>query len=103
MFANERPKVVVSDIDEKDGKEVVNQIKNNGDEVFFFNTDASNPEEQEALVKATTEKYGALNITFNNHGVIGITKSDALKYSNKNVRINAVGPEDINTPYSISG
>lgn len=168
LFVREGAKVVVSDIDEEDGKEVANQIKNNGGEAFFFKADVSNPEDQEALVKAGTEKYGALHIAFNNagivgpvgpvadiaikewdkvisvnlsavfygmhyqipaiiqsgggnivntasimgqvaaanqsgyntakHGVVGLTKTAALEYSNKKVRINAVGPGYIDTP-----
>src|SRR5699024_90877 len=46
-------------------------IKNNGGEASFFKADVSKPEEQEALVEAAEEKYGALHIVFNNAGIVG--------------------------------
>lgn len=168
LFAKEGARVIVSDIAEKEGKQVADQIKQNGGEALFFKADVASHEEQKALVEAAVENYGGLHIAFNNagivgpvgpvaensieewdkvisvnlsavfygmhyqipeiiksgggnivntasimgqvaaanqsgyntakHGVVGLTKSAALEYSEKGVRINAVGPGYAKTP-----
>lgn len=71
LFAGEKAKIVVSDIDEKNGKRVVSEIKESGGEAIFIKADASSPEENEGLVKKTVEKYGELHIAVNNAGIGG--------------------------------
>ena len=71
LFAKEGAKVVVSDINEANGKSAVDEIKKNGGEAFFIKADSSKPEDHEALIKQTVEKYGALDIAVNNAGIGG--------------------------------
>ena len=71
LFAKEGAKVVVSDINEANGKSAVDEIKKNGGEAFFIKADSSKPEDNEALIKQTVEKYGALDIAVNNAGIGG--------------------------------
>lgn len=71
LFAKEGAKVVVSDIQEEHGKEVVAEIIKNGGQAFFIKADSSKPEDNEALVKGTLEKYGKLDIAVNNAGIGG--------------------------------
>ncbi len=71
LFAKEGAKVVVSDISEDNGKTAVNEIINNGGEAFFIKADTSKPEDNEALVKQTLEKFGSLDIAVNNAGIGG--------------------------------
>ncbi len=71
LFAREGAKVVVSDIDISLGQEVVNGIRQAGGEAVFIKADSSSPEENEALVKATVNQYGALHIAVNNAGIGG--------------------------------
>src|SRR5690625_7006088 len=68
-FVREGAKVVASDVDEEGGQKVVDEIKNG--EVIFVKADVSKPDEQEALVKATEDQFGALHIAFNNAGIVG--------------------------------
>jgi len=71
LFAKEGAKVVVSDIDEDAGNEVVKAIKNNNGEAFFIKADTSDAKQMEALVKKTVDKYGGLHIAVNNAGIGG--------------------------------
>ncbi|HEX6849183.1 MAG TPA: SDR family oxidoreductase [Chitinophagaceae bacterium] len=71
LFAKEGAKVVVSDISEANGKSAVEAIKKSGGEAFYIKADSSKVEDNEALVKETIQKYGALDIAVNNAGIGG--------------------------------
>jgi NAD(P)-dependent dehydrogenase (short-subunit alcohol dehydrogenase family) len=71
LFANEGAKVVVSDINEQHGNSAVEEIKKTGGEAFFVKADSSKPEDNEALVKQTIQRYGTLDIAVNNAGIGG--------------------------------
>jgi len=70
-FAKEGAKVVVSDVQEKAGQETVEFIKKNNGEAFFIKCDVSNDQEVKALINKTVEKYGRLDLAYNNAGVEG--------------------------------
>jgi NAD(P)-dependent dehydrogenase (short-subunit alcohol dehydrogenase family) len=71
LFAKEGAKVVISDINETNGNSAVEEIKKNGGDAFYIKADSSKPEDNEALVKQTIEKYGTLDIAVNNAGIGG--------------------------------
>lgn len=71
LFAAEGAKVIISDINEKNGTETVDEIKMKGGEAFFIKTDSSMPADNEALVKSTIDRYGKLDIAVNNAGIAG--------------------------------
>jgi NAD(P)-dependent dehydrogenase (short-subunit alcohol dehydrogenase family) len=71
LFASEGAKVVISDVNEAHGKSVVDEITKNGGAATFVKADSSKPEDNEALVKQTLDKYGALDIAVNNAGIGG--------------------------------
>jgi len=68
-FARKGAKVVVADIDVKNGEETVLRIKVAGDEAIFIKTNVSQEVEVEALIKKTVETYGRLDCAFNNAGI----------------------------------
>ena len=71
LFAEQGAKVVVSDINEDNGSSAVEELKKNGGDAFFIKADSSKPEDNEALVKQTIQKYGRLDIAVNNAGIGG--------------------------------
>ena len=71
LFAKHGANVVVSDIQESEGKIVVQEIISAGGKATFFKTDVSKPEEMEALVNFAVKTYGKLDIAVNNAGIGG--------------------------------
>ncbi|SFU49212.1 NAD(P)-dependent dehydrogenase, short-chain alcohol dehydrogenase family [Pontibacter akesuensis] len=71
QYAREGAKVVVSDINEAAGAEVVAEIKQLGGDAFFVKADVSLPEDCEHLAVRTVATYGRLDIAFNNAGIGG--------------------------------
>lgn len=71
LYAREGARVVVSDIDEKGGNETCRAIQEMDGEAIFVRADVSQPGDCQALVDATLEKYGRLDIAFNNAGIGG--------------------------------
>ena len=71
IYAQEGANVIVSDINEKEGNDTVQLITEKGGEAIFIKSDSSKAEENEKLVAATMDKYGALHIACNNAGIGG--------------------------------
>lgn len=70
LFAKEGAKVVVADINEKNGTETVEEIKRNGGEGLFVRLDTSNKENTKQMVKETLEKYGRIDVLIANAGIV---------------------------------
>ena len=68
-FAREGAKVVVADIDGKNGQQTVDMIKKAGGEALFIKTDVSKAAEVEAMVSKTVKTYGRLDCAHNNVGI----------------------------------
>ncbi len=80
-FSKQGAKVVVADIDEQSGGEVVNQITESGREALFIKTDVSDPAQIKNMVEQTVESYGRLDYAFNNAGIEGEQKTTAEQTS----------------------
>ncbi len=71
LYAKEGAKVVVSDINDDNSQSVVDEILKSGGDAIYVNANTAVPEEVEALVAKTVEKYGRLDIACNNAGIGG--------------------------------
>lgn len=68
-FANEDAKVVVVDIDAKNGEELVKTITEKGGHAIFIKADVSKKSEVSLMIKKVLESYGRINILFNNAAI----------------------------------
>jgi len=68
-FARAGAKVVLTGRREKEGAEVVREIKKAGGDAAFVRTDVARDADVKAMVDFTVDKYGKLDVAFNNAGV----------------------------------
>ena len=73
LFAKEGAMVVVSDIADKAGEEVVRSIKQNGGKGTYVHCDITKEEDAKNLVERAVKEYGRLDVLYNNAG-IGMVK-----------------------------
>jgi NAD(P)-dependent dehydrogenase (short-subunit alcohol dehydrogenase family) len=71
LYARHAAKVVVSDMAEPGGNETVRMIGQAGGQAVFVRADVSSPDDCRKLVSTAVEKYGRLDIAFNNAGIGG--------------------------------
>lgn len=79
-FAGEGARLVLADVNEKDGQSVVADVKKAGGEAIFVKCDVSSNSEVEALIAKAVETYGRLDCAFNNAGIPG-QEAPTDKYS----------------------
>ncbi|HKS69781.1 MAG TPA: SDR family oxidoreductase [Ktedonobacterales bacterium] len=67
-FAAQGTKVVVADINETGGAETVERVREAGGDAVFVRTNVAEFAQVEAAVNAAVERYGRLDVMFNNAG-----------------------------------
>jgi NAD(P)-dependent dehydrogenase (short-subunit alcohol dehydrogenase family) len=72
LFAKAGAKVVVAGRREVEGKKTVELIRAAGGDGLFAKADVSKASEVEMLVQKTVDKFGRLDVAFNNAGIEGI-------------------------------
>lgn len=78
LFAREGANVVVADLNEAGGRETVAMIREEGLEAAYFQADVSRAGDCRAMVAFAEEKFGQLNILFNNAGIMHSQDDDAV-------------------------
>ncbi|HEY8652400.1 MAG TPA: 3-oxoacyl-ACP reductase [Dermatophilaceae bacterium] len=63
-FAAEGAKVVIGDVDDANGSRIAREIDG-----AFVHCDVTNPEQVETLCRTAKDKYGSIDIAFNNAGI----------------------------------
>ncbi|WP_404328388.1 SDR family NAD(P)-dependent oxidoreductase [Mesobacillus maritimus] len=69
LFASEGAKVVIAEWNEENGKQVEEEIRAAGHEAIFMKTDVSNEENVRNVINQVVERYGRIDILFNNAGI----------------------------------
>lgn len=93
-YSRQGAKVMISDINESAGQTTVKRIEEAGGTAAFFKADSSLPQDNEALVNATLDKFGKLDIACNNAGIGGelaLTEAYGIDSWKKVIDINLNG------------
>src|SRR5438552_1616747 len=69
LFAQEGAVVVVADYRPEDGEATADAVKQQGGRATFVRADVTQAGDVEAMVRATVEAYGRLDVVHNNAGV----------------------------------
>jgi NAD(P)-dependent dehydrogenase (short-subunit alcohol dehydrogenase family) len=72
LFAKAGVKVVVAGRREKEGKETADLVRAAGGEGLFVKTDVSKASEVDTLIQTAVDKFGRLDVAFNNAGIEGV-------------------------------
>ena len=71
LFAREGAKVVVADIEDAEGAQVVADIRESGGDSTYIHLDAASEEDWRSAVETAVSTYGKLDILVNNAGIRG--------------------------------
>ena len=74
LLTREGAKVAITDIDDKNGKRVVDEIRSNGGVADFWHMDVTSEKEVEQTMAEVFNKYGRINVLVNSAGIPGYPK-----------------------------
>ncbi len=70
LFSEHGAKVVIVDVNQEAGDQVVQEIKNSGGAASFIKTDISNSNAVNEMVDSVVEEHGRIDILINNAGIL---------------------------------
>jgi meso-butanediol dehydrogenase/(S,S)-butanediol dehydrogenase/diacetyl reductase len=93
LFAQEGAKIVLVGRDEAKGRMSREEIKRHGGEAIFVKADVSKSIEVQEMVEHAIEKYGRIDVLFNNAGVnpVGTAENTSEKVWEETIGINLTG------------
>ncbi|CRK80264.1 SDR family NAD(P)-dependent oxidoreductase [Neobacillus massiliamazoniensis] len=94
LFAKEGAIVIVNDVDPENGKKTVAEIYEANGEACFIHADVTDAESVKAMVEEAINKFGRIDVLFNNAGISGVGKLHEIDLEawskTLNVNINGV-------------
>src|SRR5260370_17497306 len=78
LFASEGANVVVADINAETGEATAEQARKAGGKAVAFHTDVTEPESLQASIRKTVERFGRLDVLYNNAGRPNPTTTPAI-------------------------
>lgn len=94
LLAEEGAAVVVTDRDEAHGQDTVREILRRGGTAFFMRTNVCKADDVGAMVRTAVDRYGRLDVLFNNAGINGEpapTAECTLENWERVIRVNLKG------------
>lgn len=73
LFASEGARLLLADVNAAGGERVAGEIGRNGGSVVFRRVDVSRAGDVEAMVHDAVDRYGGLDVIFNNAGIEGVS------------------------------
>ncbi len=88
LFAAEGAKVVIADIQEEQGEQVVNEIRGAGGEAIFVQTDVTQEQQVRSLIHRAIDHFGDLHILYNNAGMEELSPLHAIQSDSWDRQLN---------------
>jgi NAD(P)-dependent dehydrogenase (short-subunit alcohol dehydrogenase family) len=66
LFSEEGARVCVADVTDEEGERTASDCR----DAFFFRADVTSPESVEAMYRETSERYGGIDVLYNNAGIM---------------------------------
>jgi NAD(P)-dependent dehydrogenase (short-subunit alcohol dehydrogenase family) len=70
LFAREGARIVLTDVADDAGESAAAEISGTGGEALYVHADVSDEADAEAMVKAAVDRFGRLDILYNNAGIM---------------------------------
>jgi NAD(P)-dependent dehydrogenase (short-subunit alcohol dehydrogenase family) len=78
LFAREGASVLVADVNDAAGAAVVDEITTGGGQAAYVHADVSKAADAAGMVRAAEERFGKLDVLFNNAGIMHGADDDAI-------------------------
>ncbi|MCD2138546.1 SDR family NAD(P)-dependent oxidoreductase [Salinicoccus halitifaciens] len=88
LFAEEGAKLVLVDLDESKGQEVVSELEGKGYEAVFVQADVTSEEDAKNVFAKTIEKFGRVDVLFNNAGIGASKPTHEVTYEEYRKTVN---------------